>query len=270
MSEVNDKIVIVTGGANGIGAFSVEVFIENQAKHVAILDIDTISGFKLEKHLNTTYGDGKVKFYKCDVSIDDQLFGAFNKVLDSHGYIDVVVNNAAVSLENSLEGIRRLVDINVTALVMSTLKAIEIMRVDKTGKGGTIINISSIAALKQFCPSVFVYCGTKSAVLQFSNCIGKQEYFSKTGVRVITVCYGPTDTDLVPLMINIDDSINPEIRSNIDAQKLQTAESAARGLLEAYKNGASGSTWLVFDSKVTEITSNIDRAYDIMSENFTK
>lgn len=71
----------------------------------------------MEKHLNTKYGDGKVKFYKCDVSIDDQLFGAFNKVLDSHGYIDVVVNNAAVSLENSLEGIRRLVDINVVSIL---------------------------------------------------------------------------------------------------------------------------------------------------------
>lgn len=38
MSEVNDKIVIVTGGANGIGAFSVEVFIENQAKVSIILE----------------------------------------------------------------------------------------------------------------------------------------------------------------------------------------------------------------------------------------
>lgn len=46
------------------------------------------------------------------------------------------------------------------------------MRLDNGGKGGTIINISSIGSLCQVSPALFVYLGTKSAVMQFSNCIG--------------------------------------------------------------------------------------------------
>lgn len=58
-----------------------------------------------------------------------------------------------------------------TAVITSTLKAIDIMRKDKGGNGGTVINISSIAGLSQshFLP---IYFATKSAVIQFSNCIG--------------------------------------------------------------------------------------------------
>lgn len=53
----------------------------------------------------------------------------------------------------------------------STFKAIEMMRIDKGGKGGVVLNVSSIGALSQH-HIVSVYSATKSAVLQFSNCIG--------------------------------------------------------------------------------------------------
>lgn len=46
------------------------------------------------------------------------------------------------------------------------------MREDRGGKGGTVINVSSVAALIQVSPTAFVYAGTKSAVLYFSTCIG--------------------------------------------------------------------------------------------------
>ena len=65
-----------------------------------------------------------------------------------------------------------------TALVNGTLKAIELMRIDKGGRGGTVINVSSIAALVQRSPFLFVYAATKSAVLQFSNCIGVSPFCS--------------------------------------------------------------------------------------------
>lgn len=61
-----------------------------------------------------------------------------------------------------------------TAVVTSTMKAIQVMRKDEDGKGGTVINISSVAALQQssFMP---IYYGTKAAVLHFSNCVSVSE-----------------------------------------------------------------------------------------------
>lgn len=57
------------------------------------------------------------------------------------------------------------------ALVTSSIRALELMRKDEGGRGGTIINIASTAALCQL-PGLPVYWATKTAVLQFSNCLG--------------------------------------------------------------------------------------------------
>lgn len=59
-----------------------------------------------------------------------------------------------------------------TAIVASSFKALELMRVDKGGKGGTIINVSSIVALSHEIGLLPVYAGTKSAILQFSCRLG--------------------------------------------------------------------------------------------------
>ncbi|CAH2216214.1 jg19232, partial [Pararge aegeria aegeria] len=61
--------------------------------------------------------------------------------------------------------------VNVSSLIKGSLTAYKLMRKDRDGRGGTIINISSIVALVQT-PLLPVYSATKSAVLQFSNCLG--------------------------------------------------------------------------------------------------
>lgn len=77
-----------------------------------------------------------------------------------------------------------------TALTTSTLKAIDIMSKENGGKGGVVLNVSSIAALYQdhILP---VYFGTKSAVLQFSNCIGVRfiyDYILCNAIEHLSVC----------------------------------------------------------------------------------
>lgn len=63
-----------------------------------------------------------------------------------------------------------------TALVSSTLKAVEVMGKDKGGRGGAVINIASIAAVISL-PNLAIYHATKSAVLQFSRCLGVSKIF---------------------------------------------------------------------------------------------
>ncbi|XP_063620120.1 15-hydroxyprostaglandin dehydrogenase [NAD(+)]-like [Cydia splendana] len=264
--EWRNKVVMVTGAANGIGACVVRLLLEDGAKHIAVLDVDETSGKALQDELNTKYGSGKTRFYRCDVTSDDQLIAIFDSLVKEKGNIDVVINNAAIMNDNVY---RKEIEINVTAVVTSTLKALELMRVDEGGRGGTIINVSSTAALKQT-SLMPVYFGTKAAVLQFSNCIGKEKYFAKTGVRVLTVCFGPTATELVkPTKLgSLDKNITPEILAGALATKThQKIESAAAGLLSAYKLGANGSTWLATrDLPVRDITDNVVRAYQILGE----
>ncbi|XP_073943523.1 15-hydroxyprostaglandin dehydrogenase [NAD(+)]-like isoform X2 [Choristoneura fumiferana] len=189
-----DKVVLITGAANGIGACVVVLALQEEAKHIAILDIDETIGVAFQEKLNKQHGVGKAKFYRVDVTSDEQLFAAFESVVAEHGGIDVVVNNAGIM--NDMSHIyKKEIAINFTAVVGSTMKAIEVMRTDEGGKGGTVINISSVAALQQssFMP---IYYGTKAAVLHFSNCVSMQHDFARTGVRVLTICIGGTATSL--------------------------------------------------------------------------
>ncbi|XP_068629556.1 15-hydroxyprostaglandin dehydrogenase [NAD(+)]-like isoform X2 [Battus philenor] len=220
---------------------------------------------KLENELAECFGNNKAKFIECDVGDDDQLFGAFDSVINANGYIDVIINNAG--LPEQSDNYKNLININYKAVVTSTIKGMEYMRKDRGGKGGTIINVSSIAALCQLAPIFFVYFGTKSAVLQFSNCIGKQNYYSRTGVRVITICFGCTDTAMFYEMKSFDKEAEEEMNNTLKSLPLQSVDNAARGLAEVFEVADSGDTWLIHNNKpARNITERIKKAYDIMSE----
>ncbi|XP_061711996.1 15-hydroxyprostaglandin dehydrogenase [NAD(+)]-like [Cydia pomonella] len=266
--ELNGKVAFVTGAANGVGAGLVRLLLAEGVKHVAILDIDETSGTAFQNELNAEYGANKSKFYQCDVTNDDQLFAAFQSVVAGHGGLDLVVNNAGI-MNDAPHVYKKEISINVTALITSTLTALELMRTDEGGKGGTVINIASIAGLYQM--SVMpIYCATKTAVIQFSNCIGKEDYYEKTGVRVLAMCFGATDTSLLSgqKLGSLDKNVDGEsVSSVINEFPLQRVESAAQGVIDAYKKGCSGSTWIATrDLPAMDITDNINRAYDILGE----
>ncbi|XP_046964946.1 15-hydroxyprostaglandin dehydrogenase [NAD(+)]-like [Vanessa cardui] len=269
MFSLENKVAIVTGAANGIGASIVKEFLKENVKHVCMLDIDDSSGRKLEQDLSLMYTTDKVKFYKCDVTKDEELSAIFNAVVERFGAIDVLVNNAGLATEN-LTTYKKEIDINYAAVVSSTFKALELMRTDRGGKGGTIINVSSVSALAQYSPFLFVYASSKSAVLHFSSCIGMKNYYRHTNVRVITICFGATDTDIFEKCASSDNIVNQKldsIRKYTSRHSLmQTPEVAAQGVVKGYKEGKSGSTWLVNSNKISDITSNISKAYEIMSK----
>lgn len=83
-------------------------------QHVAILDIAVEAGKALEAELNATYGAGKAKFFKCDVTDDDQLFNGFNVTLSEQGYIDVVINNAGF-MNDSKRLYKKEIELNVVS-----------------------------------------------------------------------------------------------------------------------------------------------------------
>lgn len=268
--ESKNKVFLITGGASGLGALMTREFLKEGAKQIAVLDIAKDAGEALEKELNTKHGKNSVKFFQCDVTDEDQLFNAFETVVKENGQLDVVINNAGI-MNDGRHIYKKSIALNVTALITSTIKALEVMGVNKGGKGGTVINISSVAGLCQS-PILPIYFATKSAVLQFSNCIGSQVHYERTGVRVITVCFSATDTPLIDQnnYKGFDDDTTTIATTVMAKVPVQKPESAIRGVLEAFRIGESGSTWLAAnDKEPIEISKDVKEAYSIMSKEFT-
>ncbi|XP_045782268.1 uncharacterized protein LOC123878933 [Maniola jurtina] len=259
--SLNGKIAFVTGGASGIGAALVKRLLEEDVKHVAVLDAAEEAGLVLQNELNTKFKENKVSFIKCDVTDKERFLEAFEKVRDKNGNIDLVINSAGI-LDDTPESYVREININLISLITSSLHAWNTMNKEKGGSGGTIINFSSIAAISKivFMP---VYSATKSAVLKFSTCLGDDEHYSKSGVRVMTMCFGVTDT---PILKNSTKLFDESVKGDLDIFKLQSPESAAKAVIEVYKKGASGSVWLsTTDKPALDVTKEHDKSIELFN-----
>ncbi|CAB3251831.1 unnamed protein product [Arctia plantaginis] len=264
--SVEDKVFLVTGGAAGVGAGVVRALLEENARHVAFLDVLDREGSLLEFELLNKYGPLTAKFIKCDVSDEEQLANAYKYVLKKYRRLDGVINNAAVlSVDESIYSYKRMVDVNFTAVVHSTMKAFQVMGRDNGtySNGGLVINISHLSN------RLPVYASTKTAVLQFSMAMGAQEQHSKSGVRVMTICLGPTDTAILDRsnLQNFDKKSSEQLTSRV--QSRQKVASAVTGILHVMEHGKSGSTWIVKnDQPAYEYPEKINEAFKILSETY--
>ncbi|CAH1637391.1 unnamed protein product [Spodoptera littoralis] len=262
--DANNKTFLITGGASGLGALYAEAFLKEGAKNVAILDIAENLGRAKAESLNETYGN-KVIFVKCDVSKEEDIVSAWDAVLVQFKQIDVIINNAGIMVDTP-DMWRTASNVNWQGLVSFTLKGIKHMKRDEGGAGGTIMNIASTVALTK--PAAFpIYSGSKMAVLHFSQCIAKRPFFENTGVRVLTLCLGPTDTALLENLVPkaYDPKVGQLMMAFVESNNVvyQKPESAVKVLVDMYKTGPPASFWLSLDNKPGQnITSTIDRAFN--------
>ena len=146
--KLQNKIAVVTGGAQGIGAAISTRFAEEGAK-VVIVDINEEKSKTLATQLNASY-------VLCDVSNAEQVDNLFKKVIEQHGRLDILVNNAALVhhpdsnknfLELTQQAWQRALDINLTGMFLCSQRAGRIMvkqvSEGKSTTGGCIINMSS-------------------------------------------------------------------------------------------------------------------------------
>ncbi|XP_071411276.1 15-hydroxyprostaglandin dehydrogenase [NAD(+)] isoform X2 [Pithys albifrons albifrons] len=164
--HVNGKVALVTGGAQGIGQAFVQALLGKGAK-VALLDRNSEAGQESKAALDEQFEAQRTVFIQCDVTDQEQLKGAFKKVIEHFGRLDILVNNAGVNNEKDWEST---IQTNLTSVIRGTYLGLEYMRNTNGGNGGVIINISSLAGLM---PAAFqpVYCATKHGVIGFTRSI---------------------------------------------------------------------------------------------------
>ncbi|BFZ06973.1 hypothetical protein BsWGS_10011 [Bradybaena similaris] len=167
--DLSGKTAFITGGAQGLGKAYTEALLEKGAQ-VFFGDVNSSVGAETLKELQEKFGPKNVRFSAFDVTNHQQFKDAFAQAVTEFGHVDVLVNNAGIMNEARWE---LMIAINFTSMVYGTQLAFEHMRTDKGGKGGRIINISSVTGLKDT-PAVPVYCGTKHAVRSYTSSLAMQ------------------------------------------------------------------------------------------------
>ena len=143
MARLQDKVIIITGAAQGMGETHARLCLEEGAK-VVLTDINSDKGNALAKEL----GDNAL-FIKHDVTNEDDWTQVIKETEDKFGQIDVLVNNAGITthksiLDTSLDDYRKILEINQVSVFLGMKAVIPTM---KESKQGSIINISSINGL---------------------------------------------------------------------------------------------------------------------------
>ncbi|CAH2233543.1 15-hydroxyprostaglandin dehydrogenase [NAD(+)]-like [Pararge aegeria] len=237
--DVKGKVAVITGAADGLGLAMAKSFLQKGAKLVVGLDVNEEQGKKSEASLRSEFGNDRVVFYKCNVQTD--LETIYNKIISEYKNIDLLINNAGVLDELN---IRRTIEVNTIALMEWTVKFYEYMRIDKGGKGGTIINVSSIYGFRVL-PYIPYYHASKFAVIGFSKSLGHEDNFKRTGVRVATLCPGLTYTNMANHPKIKEEEMMPQLEVCLMAHDWQDPEDIGRGTVEIFEKADSASVWLV-------------------------
>ena len=191
--ELNDKVVIVTGAASGIGAAIVELFLKHGARLVAVdVDPELPAAFK---HLSAEHAD-RVRFVVGDVSLEQTATRYAQTAIDAFGRIDVMINNAAIALVKRIADLSedqwdRVMNINVKSIYWSARAVVPHMQ---RGGGGLFLNTGSISSVVGM-PFQGVYGPSKGAVIQITRQMAID--YAADQIRVNAVCPGTVDTPLV-------------------------------------------------------------------------
>jgi NAD(P)-dependent dehydrogenase (short-subunit alcohol dehydrogenase family) len=194
---VTDRVAIITGGSRGIGraaaiaaaarGFRVVVgYVSNRAAADDV--VSTIEA-----------SNGKAIAVKCDVGSESDILSMF-KAADAFGELGALINNAGIVGktarldEMSAERIQQMMAVNVTGSILCAREAVKRMSTRHGGKGGVIVNLSSVAA-KLGAPSTYVdYATSKGAIDSFTIGLGYE--VAGEGIRVAAIRPGLIDTEI--------------------------------------------------------------------------
>jgi len=219
--SLTGKVVVITGGSSGIGKALAEVALSRGA-HVAVC---ARNAEKLQAGF--TAGE-KLLCYKADVSREEDCKAFINAVVSKWGGVDVLLNNAGISMRALFEDvdlsvIRELMDVNFWGAVYCTKYALPSIKQRK----GVVVGVSSIAGYRGL-PARTGYSASKFALQGFLEALRTE--LLHTGAHVMWVSPGFVSSNIRNVARSSDGSAQAE--TPLDESKLMTAEECARIIMD--------------------------------------
>lgn len=191
--RLKDKVAIITGAANGMGAAEAKLFAKEGAKVVAT-DLDEKNLAVLAEEIKTT--GGEVLTVKQDVTSEEEWQALISKTIDTYGKLDILVNNAGIAINKNFSNMEmsewnKVMDVNLNGCVLGMKYCIPEMQ--KNGSG-SVVNISSIGGLVGMAGSS-PYTAAKGALRALTKSAAVE--YGKDKIRVNSVHPGIIKTPMV-------------------------------------------------------------------------
>ena len=215
---LKNKVTVITGGAQGIGAACAQRF-SAEGAHVVLADVDDARGSALAQSLGALY-------VHCDVGDKLDVDAMVQLTIAKHGHIDVLVNNAGIVktapfLDVTEDDFDAVIRVNLKgAFLVAQAVAREMV---KTG-GGSVVNMSSVNAVMAI-PSIASYNMSKGAINQLTRVMALA--LADLGVRVNAVAPGTIATELATKAVLTSEEAKARIMSRTPMKRLGTPDEIA-------------------------------------------
>lgn len=224
MSYFNNKVVVVTGGSDGIGKALVEMLLAQGAK-VATCGRNYEKLYELQK----IFAGQPLHIEALDISREDDCNHFINHVINTFGTIDILINNAGISMralfkEVELQTLRNLMDVNFWGTVYCTKFALP----EITKNKGTIVGISSVAGFRGL-PGRTGYSASKFALNGFLEALRTE--LMDDDVNIMWVSPGFTSSNIRNSAL--DKNAKPQKENPMDEEKMMSAKECAEYILKA-------------------------------------
>ena len=181
--DLNNRVAVVTGGAQGFGLAVSERFIEAGAK-VIIWDIDEDAAKQAIDKVNSE----NLTYQIVDVSDFENINKSLAKIENQHGKIDIFINNAGIAGVNTtvaeypLDEWKKVINLNLNSVFYCCKAVVPFMEKNNYGR---IVNIASIAG-KEGNPNASAYSTSKAGVIGLTKSLGKELALKNIAVNCVT------------------------------------------------------------------------------------
>jgi NAD(P)-dependent dehydrogenase (short-subunit alcohol dehydrogenase family) len=240
MARLDNKVVVITGAAGGIGREAALLFSEEGAS-VCVADVVEEAGEQTASECREAF------FQKVDVTSPESVQQMYRATAERYGGIDVLYNNAGIMppddasiLDTEPAAWQRVQDVNTKGVYLCCKLGIPYLL--ERG-GGSVVNVASFVALAGAATSQISYTASKGAVLSMSRELAVE--FARRGVRVNALCPGPVETPLLMRLFEETPGALDRRLVHLPMGRLARAKEIAYGALflasdeSSYVNGAT-------------------------------
>lgn len=239
--RVEGRVALVTGGASGIGRSAAEK-LASEGAAVVVTDLQDHLGAEVVAGIQKA--GGKADYLHHDVTDEQAWVDTIAQVKARHGRLDILVNNAGIGLgcsvlEMTLADWKKQIAVNLDGVFLGVKHSIPLIRAG--GRGGSVINISSVAGLKG-APNLAGYCATKGGVRLFTKSVAMECAAAQDGIRVNSVHPGIIETPIWTTVLGGQPGVNAP--PDLDAMSTMAVPLGVKGVPEDIANGI---LWLASD-----------------------